>query len=161
MINEPKLRDPTPEQFAVMNEALLVAGLRQHELIDVSEKLYRQLRQVIDERKQAEKLIRVSEIRYRRLFEATQDGILILDSKTKKITEANPFISEFLGYSRDELLGMELWQIGLLNDERSSHAAFEELKDKGSIRYEDLPLQTKSGIQRDVEFVSSIYREDV
>jgi len=38
------------------------------------------------------------EIRYGRLFEATRDGILILDPGTRKITDANPFISELLGY---------------------------------------------------------------
>ena len=43
-----------------------------------------------------------SELRYRRLFEAAQDGILILDAKTGSITDANPFLIDMLGYSRDE-----------------------------------------------------------
>jgi PAS domain S-box-containing protein len=103
---------------------------------------------------------RTSEIRYRRLFEAARDGILILDPGTRKITDANPFMSELLGYSREELLGKELWEIGLLKDEEASRAAFRELQEKQFIRYEDLPLQTKSGLRRDVEFVSNIYNED-
>ena len=41
--------------------------------------------------------MRASEIRYRRLFEAARDGILILDPSTRKITDANPFMSELLG----------------------------------------------------------------
>jgi PAS domain-containing protein len=45
--------------------------------------------------------LRRSEIRYRRLFEAARDGILILDIETRKITDANPFMVELLGYSRD------------------------------------------------------------
>ena len=104
--------------------------------------------------------MRASEIRYRRLFEAARDGILILDPGTRKITDANPFMSELLGYPHVELLGKELWEIGLLKDEEDSRAAFRELQEKQFIRYEDLPLQTKAGRRREVEFVSNIYKED-
>src|SRR5438874_8095527 len=97
--------------------------------------------------------LRTSEIRYRRLFEAARDGILILDPDTRKITDANPFMTELLGYSHDELLGRELWEIGLLKDEIASQEAFRELREKHYIRYEDLPLQTTAGQRRDVEFV--------
>src|SRR5580698_9281323 len=103
---------------------------------------------------------RASEIRYRRLFEAARDGILILDPGTRKIVDANPFMSELLDYPHEELLGKELWEIGLLKDEKASQAAFRELQEKHYIRYEDLPLQTKAGQRRDVEFVSNIYEED-
>ena len=103
---------------------------------------------------------RASEIRYRRLFEAARDGILILDPDTRRITDANPFMSELLGYPHEELLGKELWEIGLLKDEEASQAAFRELQEKQFIRYEDLPLQSKSGLRRDVEFVSNVYSED-
>jgi signal transduction histidine kinase len=34
------------------------------------------------------------------------------------------------------------------------------LREKTFIRYEDLPLQTKAGHRRDVEFVSNVYEED-
>ena len=60
-----------------------------------------------------ESQIRDSEVRFRRLFETAKDGILILDSSDGKITDANPYITELLGYSTDELIGKELWQIGL------------------------------------------------
>ena len=72
--------------------------------------------------------------RYRRLFEAARDGILILDPRTRKITDANPFMTELLGYPHAELLGKELWEIGLLKDEKASQAAFRELQDKKFIR---------------------------
>ena len=49
----------------------------------------------------------VSELRYRRLFEAARDGILILDSETDRITDANPFMAELLGYPREEFIGKE------------------------------------------------------
>src|ERR1700679_770536 len=89
--------------------------------------------------------IRQSEIRYRRLFEAAHDGVLILNAVSRKITDANPFMSHLLGYRHEELLGKELWEIGLLKDEKASQAAFRELQKTGHVRYEDLPLESKWG----------------
>jgi two-component system CheB/CheR fusion protein len=103
--------------------------------------------------------LRRSELRYRRLFEAAKDGVLIVDPATRKILDANPFMIELLGYSREELLGKELFEVGLLKDEAASRAAFRELQEKGVIRYEDLPLQTKRGERREVEFISTLYQE--
>jgi len=114
----------------------------------------------ITERRQAQGAIRSTEIRYRRLFEAARDGILILDPKTRKITDANPFMTELLGYTHDELNGKELWEIGLLKDEKSSRKAFSALQKNHFIRYENLPLQNKAGQRHEVEFVSNLYDED-
>ena len=69
-----------------------------------------------------------SENRYRRLFEAARDGILILNAITLKITDVNPFMMELLGYSRDHFLGKELWEIGLFSDKDASQQAFRELQ---------------------------------
>ena len=87
--------------------------------------------------------LKVSELTYRRLFEAARDGILLLDSDAGLITDANPFMVELLGYSREELLGKALWQIGLLQDKKSAQKAFRQLKKEGYIRYEDLPLENR------------------
>jgi PAS domain S-box-containing protein len=114
----------------------------------------------ITERRKSQAAIVVSEIRYRRLFEAARDGILILDPTTRKITDANPFMTELLGYPHAELVGKELWQIGLLKDEKASQSAFRELQRKHFIRYENLPLQNKAGQHHEVEFVSNLYDED-
>jgi PAS domain S-box-containing protein len=102
----------------------------------------------------------VSESRYRRLFETAQDGILIVDAETRRAFDANPFLTALLGYSHDELVGKELWEIGLLRDVEANKLAFRELQAKGYIRYEDLPLQTKDGRHIDVEFVSNVYPVD-
>lgn len=104
--------------------------------------------------------MRTSEIRYRRLFESARDGILILDAATLEITDANPFMTELLGYSRDEFVGRALWEIGLFKDKDASLQAALELQSNGYLRYEDLPLQTKDGNLREVEFVSNVYEED-
>ncbi len=111
-------------------------------------------------RDQTQSRLRISELRYRRLFEAARDGILILDAVTLKITDVNPFMTELLGYSHVEFLGKELWEIGLFSDKEASQEAFKELQRTGYLRYEDLPLQATNGKLRDVEFVSNVYEED-
>jgi PAS domain-containing protein len=55
--------------------------------------------------------LQVSELRYRRLFETAQDGILILDAHAGEIMDINPFLIEMLGYLKNEVLGKKLWDI--------------------------------------------------
>ncbi len=98
-----------------------------------------------------------SELRYRRLFEATQDGILILDAKTGLIADVNPFLIKMLGYSREELVEKKLWEVGAFKDIEASKIAFGALQETEYIRYEDLPLKAKDGHLIQVEFVSSVY----
>jgi PAS domain S-box-containing protein len=101
-----------------------------------------------------------TETRYRRLFQTARDGILILDAKTLRIVDANPFMAELLGYTREEFVGKELWEIGLREDKPASQAAYLELQEKGYIRYDHLPLVTKRGQRVEVEFVSNVYPVD-
>ena len=101
--------------------------------------------------------IKTSELRYRRLFEAAQDGILILDAETGAITDVNPFLIKMLGYSREEFVEKKLWEVGAFRDIEASQEAFEALQKNEYIRYEDLPLRAKNGKLIDVEFVSNVY----
>lgn len=105
----------------------------------------------------AERALRSSELRYRRLFESAKDGILILDAETLVIVDANRFISQLLGYSHGELMGRELWEIGFFDDKSKCQAAYSELQHFGYVRYDCLPLKTKAGDRADVEFISNIY----
>ncbi|MBK7456072.1 MAG: diguanylate cyclase [Anaerolineales bacterium] len=98
-----------------------------------------------------------SELRYRRLFEAAQDGILILDATTGMIEDVNPYLIKMLGYSREEFVKKKLWEVGAFKDIKASQDAFEALQDNEYIRYEDLPLKSKDGKMVEVEFVSNVY----
>jgi PAS domain S-box-containing protein len=98
-----------------------------------------------------------SELRYRRLFESAQDGILILDGETGMIDDVNPFLAHLLGYAREEFINKKLWELGAFQDIQESKEAFEALQKNEYIRYEDLPLKAKNGDMIDVEFVSNVY----
>jgi PAS domain S-box-containing protein len=114
----------------------------------------------ITEQRRAEEKIKISETRYRRLFESAKDGILILNRDSGEIIDANPFIETLLGYAPKDLLGKRLWEIGFFKDQLASKVAFEELQSKEYLRYEDLPLETKNGQRKEVEFVSNVYPID-
>lgn len=101
--------------------------------------------------------LKESELRYRRLFEGAQDGILILNAGTGMIEDVNPFLIKLLGYSREEFVEKKLWEVGAFKDIEASQEAFEALQKDGYIRYEDLPLKTKDGRLVQVEFVSNVY----
>ncbi len=103
------------------------------------------------------KALQVSESRYRRLFEAARDGILLLNSDTGQIEDVNPYLIELLGYSHAEFLGKKLWEVGPFADRAESREMFTLLQAQGYVRYDDLPLKTKAGAEVPVEFVSNTY----
>jgi PAS domain S-box-containing protein/putative nucleotidyltransferase with HDIG domain len=103
------------------------------------------------------RLQKISELRYRRLFESAQDGILILNFDSGVIEDVNPFLIKILNYDREELVGKRLWDIGPFIDKKASNKAFVTLQEVGYIRYDDLPLMTKDGDIINVEFVSNVY----
>ena len=104
--------------------------------------------------------LRTSELRYRRLFESAQDGILILDGETGEIIDANPFLLDLLNYHFRDVIGLKLWEIGQFKDIAANKEAFQQLQDNEYIRYEDLPLVARGGKHIQVEFVSNVYLVD-
>jgi two-component system, cell cycle sensor histidine kinase and response regulator CckA len=114
--------------------------------------------QIERDQTRTEQALRASELSYRRLFEAAKDGILILEADTGRISDVNPFLTEMLGYSHDELVGTSIWELGPFRDIVSNKAKFEQLQQRGYVRYDNLPLETKDGRKIAVEFVSNVYQ---
>ncbi|MCU0863389.1 MAG: ATP-binding protein [Planctomycetes bacterium] len=114
----------------------------------------------VTDRKQAQAALQVSELRFRRLFEASKDGILILDADSHQITHVNPFLTQLLGYPPSHFLGKELWEIGFLRDKQASQAAMRQITEQGSVRYETMPLEGSDGRLHPVEMVANMYEED-
>jgi len=95
------------------------------------------------ERKRAQAALEHSENRYRRLFETAKDGILILDSATGRIVDANPYLSDLLGYPLDQLHGKELWEIRFFKDRQTSQSGYNKLRRTGYIRYDHPPCKAR------------------
>ena len=114
----------------------------------------------ITERRRAERRIEISESRYRRLFEAAHDGILILDAGSGQVIDVNRFLMELLGHPREHFIGKQLWELGMFQDIEASKRAMRDLNEQGYVRFEDLPLMDRDGRRVPVEFVSNRYHED-
>jgi diguanylate cyclase (GGDEF)-like protein/PAS domain S-box-containing protein len=104
--------------------------------------------------------LRESELRYRRLFEAAKDGILILDAATGIVTDVNPYLTALLGYTHGEIVGKALWEFGPFRDTAASKSKFRQLQNAEYVRYDDLPLESKNKEIKRVEFVSNLYLVD-
>jgi PAS domain S-box-containing protein len=114
----------------------------------------------ITARKRATEALAASEVRYRRLFEAARDGVLILDAETGMIVDVNPFLIELLGVTREVFLGKRVWELGFFKDIVANEANFLELQQKGYVRYENMALEGRDGKRHEVEFVSNVYDVD-
>lgn len=109
------------------------------------------------ERQNAANRLRISEISYQKLFETSQDGVLLVDAKTHKIITANLSMANLLGTSLEQLQGKQLWEIGLFEDAKTNHEAFRDLQEKELIRFENLFLRTDDPQSRNLEFVGTLY----
>lgn len=81
--------------------------------------------------------MRVSELRYRRLFESAQDDILILVADTGMIVDVNPFLANLLGHSREVFFTRKVWELGFPGDAIANEDKFRKLQAKGYVRHED------------------------
>jgi PAS domain S-box-containing protein len=101
----------------------------------------------ITERKQLENLLKESEMQYRLLFETANDGIVLLEKSEGKIAHINPSVEKMLGYSAKEVIGNKLQDVGLIIDHGDFQITMKNLNKRGILRYNDVPVKTKSGKQ--------------
>jgi PAS domain S-box-containing protein len=113
---------------------------------------------VVESHAGTDQAIRASELSYRRLFEAAQDGILILDVEEGRVTDVNPFLCKLLGFAPNEMIGRTVGELSPFTDIVSNQAMLERLQEHGYVRYENLPLETRDGRHIAVEFVSNVYQ---
>jgi two-component system, cell cycle sensor histidine kinase and response regulator CckA len=107
----------------------------------------------ITERKKAERSLRESEERFRKLFQKHSAVKLIIDSDTGYIIDANDAASRFYGWSIDEIRQMRIQQINTLPHE-AVKANMEKTLSSEFARYEFRHRRADGSI-RDVEVFSN------
>jgi PAS domain S-box-containing protein len=100
--------------------------------------------------------LRQKDEKFHRLFDTTDHGIIILESDSRKIIDANSFIVTLMGYPLEYLLGRNLGEIGFSAEAIPPEQFFTELEKTGYVQYKDIPLVTKSGRIINVEFISRV-----
>jgi len=123
---------------------IIAVGIREEELILLAiEDITKQKRLQIE--------LEESEERYRRAFETSQDGLLLVHKTEADILNSNASVQELLGYSPRELLKKKLWEIGMIKDEKDFQEAVSRLERDGVIHYEDALVKTKKGLSINAE----------
>jgi len=111
----------------------------------------------MEAREQAERALAASELRYRRLFEAARDGIMIIDANTGLILDVNPHLVELLDYPLTDYLGQRLWEATpFRNVSNDMQAAFSALQNADYLRCNDVCLHARDGARVDVECVGNV-----
>lgn len=103
----------------------------------------------LTERVRAETSLRESEVRFRALFNESQDAILLANDEGVYV-DANPASSVILGYEHHELLGKTIMDVSD-TDETTFRAMWGAFLQQGRMRGE-YRLRTKQGDLIDVEF---------
>jgi PAS domain S-box-containing protein len=99
----------------------------------------------ITERRRLEAELAESEERYRRVYETSDDGIVLLEKSEGHIVNANPAAEKMLGYSEKESIGKKLQDIGVSLETSDFPELMRTLDKRGIINYADVPVKTRSG----------------
>jgi len=110
--------------------------------------------QDVTERKEAEEALIQSEARYRAVVEQSAEGLYLVDGDTKRILETNPALQNMLGYTADELRGMELHKI-VAHDRESVNANVERTLKEGQRFIRERNYWRKDGSVVGVEVAAS------
>jgi PAS domain S-box-containing protein len=109
----------------------------------------------ITERKKAVGALRQSEERYRAVVEQSTEGLYLVDGDTKRLLETNPALQNMLGYTAEELRGMELHEI-VAHDRADVEANIARTLKEGTRFIRERKYRRKDGSVVDVEIAASV-----
>jgi PAS domain S-box-containing protein len=96
-------------------------------------------------RKRAEEALHESEERFHRSFEASQNGLLLINKSGGGIINFNKSAHRLLGYSESEFLKKRIWDIGVIKNESDFKKALLILEKENAIHYRDIPIKNRVG----------------
>ena len=98
--------------------------------------------------------LRESEGRYRAVIEQSAEGMYLVDGDTRRILETNPALQDMLGYTAEELRGIELHEI-VAHDRASVEANIERTLKEGKRFIRERRYRRKNGSVVEVEIAAS------
>jgi PAS domain S-box-containing protein len=142
-------RNQTQKQRINELEELLVQAERKSDI------LTNLLKEASAEFNQALDKVSQSEANFRAIIESAPEAIYMFDVFSRRILDCNPYTTEWLGYSRAELLGMGVEDIlGSMSEgvDENIRKALEH----GFVRIQERQFQTKSGKLVDAEVTGTV-----
>ena len=109
----------------------------------------------ITDRVRAEQTLRESEERYRTLFEESRDAIY-MTTREGVVVDVNQAALELFGYTREEMIGMDVRETYVHPEDRTRFQ--QEIEQKGSVRDYEVELFKKDGREMDCLLASTVRR---
>ncbi len=100
-------------------------------------------------RKQAEVNLRQSEERFAKAFEASPAAVNIVTVREGRLLMVNDRYCQFFGYTRAELIGRTVLELGIHADPAQRAPLIERLLSQGSVRDYEIQARRKDGTVRD------------
>ncbi len=110
----------------------------------------------ITERKEAEEAIKESEERYRGIFETSRD-IIVVTNREARIIDINRAAEQLTGYTREELLSLDLTEVYSPSDERDRIIRL--LAERGFVKDHEISFTRKDGQLLDC-LMTAVVRKD-
>ncbi len=98
-----------------------------------------------------------AEARYRRLFEASQDGILIADAETGAILDLNPYLAKTFGVPR-AAIGLKYWELELFRGTELDAGSLRDLHE-GETLQRTITGRMSDGGRAELEVIGNVYTE--
>jgi PAS domain S-box-containing protein len=112
------------------------------------------------ERKLTTNKLVASELRYRRLFESTKDGILVINAETGDVVDVNPYLIKMMSFEHRDFIEQKVWELPFFRDILPDRDSFVELQWRNYHRFENLSLTAMDGRRFHVEFIVNTYSVD-
>jgi len=130
-------------------DALNVTGYAQEVIIDDNTYLHMMLYDNTETKKSTDILIS-SELKYRSLFEHANDAIIVVSTKSLNIIDANEIAISFLGYMRDDLLLMSIFDLDSSGNHTQTQDKIADLEIYNHALYEQV-IKNRKGEKKTVE----------
>ena len=129
------------------------------EMLSLSERktdiLTNLLKEASTEFERALERVKVSEANFRTIFENAPEAIFILDQHSHHILDSNPFTIAWLGYARNELVGMNYENL-LESQDPDLAGSIRALHSQGGVKIIDRRFRKKDGTLVDAEVTGTI-----
>jgi PAS domain S-box-containing protein len=109
-----------------------------------------------EERAKGAAQLKASEEKYRNLFNGAKDSIFIVEVADGSILDVNQEAIVLTGYSKEELLGLKIWDIHPPDKVETSKEFFQQIIKEGEGHCDDLPIQRKEKGVVLTEFTSKV-----
>ena len=115
----------------------------------------------ISNRKKVEKALKESEAKYRHLYEESPNSITLVNRKGK-ILDTNPATEKIYGYTRDEIIGKNYFDLGIYCRDQNSlfEKRYKDALEGKKLKPIEIQIKRKDGSLAWINYQSSIIKKD-